>query len=131
VIVLETSALIAVYKREADADRYLRAMAEAGVLVLPATCFVESVMALSHFASAPRDIEQLVDRHGIIISTLDEPIAKEAANAFLRYGKGRGHPAQLNFGDCFSYAVAKHLDVPLLYKGGDFVHTDIKSALPT
>lgn len=130
-IVLETSALIAIYRREADADLYLEVMAEADVLVLPATCFVESVVALSRFASAPRDIEELVDRHGIVISTLDEPIAKEAANAFLRYGKGRGHRAQLNFGDCFSYAVAKHLDAPLLYKGGDFVHTDIKSALPT
>lgn len=47
----------------------------------------------------------------------------------MQFGKGTSHPAQLNFGDCFSYALAKRLDVPLLYKGGDFARTDIKSAL--
>jgi ribonuclease VapC len=52
-----------------------------------------------------------------------------AREAHLKYGKGMGHPAQLNFGDCFSYALAKSLDAPLLYKGGDFAKTDIKSAI--
>ena len=53
-----------------------------------------------------------------------------AAAAFDRYGKGRGHPAQLNFGDCMAYAVAKARDVPLLYKGDDFAQTDVRRALP-
>lgn len=53
-----------------------------------------------------------------------------AANAFERFGKGSGHPAQLNFGDCMAYAVAKHRDVPLLYKGRGFAKTDIRPALP-
>jgi ribonuclease VapC len=55
---------------------------------------------------------------------------QSATEAFERYGKGCGHPAQLNFGDCMAYAVAKHYDVPLLYKGRDFARTDIRPALP-
>jgi ribonuclease VapC len=53
-----------------------------------------------------------------------------AGDAFSRYGKGRGHPAGLNYGDCLSYAVAKQLGIPLLFKGNDFIHTDITSAFP-
>ena len=52
--------------------------------------------------------------------------ADAALDAFSRFGKGQGHPAQLNMGDCFAYAVAKNRRVPLLYKGNDFVHTDVK-----
>ena len=55
---------------------------------------------------------------------------REAVRALERFGKGRGHPAQLNFGDCMAYAVAKVYDLPLLYKGDDFARTDIRSALP-
>ena len=61
---------------------------------------------------------------------LDSSVSKLAADAFFHYGKGRGHPARLNLADCLSYAVAKHLNAPLLYKGDDFIHTDIESALP-
>ena len=60
---------------------------------------------------------------------VDEVVAEIAANAAERYGRGSGHLARLNFGDCLSYAVAKHLDAPLLFKGDDFLHTDIESAL--
>ena len=75
--------------------------------------------------------EALVEFVGVALRVIDVDgnqivIAREA---HLRYGKGLGHPAQLNFGDCFSYALAKSLDVPLLYKGDDFAKTDIKSAL--
>jgi ribonuclease VapC len=65
----------------------------------------------------------------LAIGVFDRMTARMAADAFLLYGKGRGHPAQLNFADCMSYAVAKHLGAPLLYKGSDFAHTDIESAL--
>lgn len=129
-IVLETSAVVAIYKREADVELYLQAITDADVLMLPASCFVESVMALSRFASAVRDIERLLDRHEIGIASIDAPVAKHAVDAFSRYGRGSGHPARLNFGDCLSYAVAKHLRAPLLYKGDDFALTDIESALP-
>ena len=55
--------------------------------------------------------------------------AKVGAEAFRKFGKGSGHPAKLNFGDCFAYALAKQLDAPLLYKGDDFAQTDVRSAL--
>ncbi len=65
----------------------------------------------------------------ILIEDDTASVARLAADAFQRFGKGTGHKAQLNFGDCLSYAVAKSLDAPLLFKGEDFRHTDVKSAL--
>lgn len=128
-IVLETSAIVAIYKREEGFERYLDAISRAESVSMPASCFVESVITLSKFASAKADIERFLDSHEIGLASIDLRIAKLASEAFLRYGKGRGHPARLNFGDCFSYAVAKELGAPLLFKGDDFVHTDIESAL--
>lgn len=60
---------------------------------------------------------------------IDRAVADIAADAADRYGRGSGHPARLNSGDCLSYAVAKHLDAPLLFKGDDFGQTDIRSAV--
>ena len=78
-------------------------------------------------------IEAWIDRflaHGqLVLEPVTENQLKIARRAYVAYGKGMGHPAQLNFGDCFSYALAKSLDAPLLYKGGDFAKTDIRSAL--
>ena len=65
----------------------------------------------------------------LTVSDVTAAHTRIARDAHLRFGKGMGHPAQLNFGDCFSYALAKFLDVPLLYNGGDFAKTDIRPAL--
>lgn len=62
----------------------------------------------------------------IAIIAIDAEIAGRAADAGERYGRGTGHPARLNFGDCLSYAVAAHLGLPLLFKGDDFAHTDVE-----
>ena len=70
----------------------------------------------------------LLERLGIVIVGVDDRLAELAISAFLRYGKGR-HPAKLNFGDCFSYALAKRFNVPLLFKGNDFSQSDIHSAI--
>ena len=121
--------MVAIYRREPDHADYLQAIARAESANLPASCFVESVMVLARHASAKQDIEAFLDKHEISLTPLDAGSAKLAADAFLRFGKGRGHPARLNFGDCLSYAAAKQLGAPLLYKGDDFVHTDIVSAL--
>ena len=122
--------MVAIYKREGDYGDYLQAIAHAESASLPASCFVESIMVLERHASAKGDIENFLEAHEIAVASVDAKVAKLAAEAFLRFGKGRGHPARLNFGDCLSYAVAKHLGAPLLYKGDDFIHTDIESALP-
>lgn len=75
------------------------------------------------------NLDVLVTSFAMTFIPLDEAIARRAADAFARYGRGTGHPAALNFGDCISYATAKHLDCPLLFKGDDFRHTDVKVAL--
>lgn len=71
----------------------------------------------------------LIDTLRIEISAWTRQHADIAAEAFLRFGRGRGHAAKLNFGDCMAYALAKSLDAPLLFKGDDFALTDIRSAL--
>lgn len=74
-------------------------------------------------------MDQLTAVADITFVPMDEAIARLAADAFARYGRGTGHTAALNFGDCIAYATAIHLDVPLLFKGDDFRHTDVKAAL--
>jgi ribonuclease VapC len=74
-------------------------------------------------------MRRLVIRDGVRIAPFEHALAELASAAWDQYGRGGGHRAQLNFGDCMSYAVAKFHDVPLLYKGGDFAHTDIRAAL--
>lgn len=75
-----------------------------------------------------RELDDLIAA-ALSVSDVTADQIRIARDAHLRYGKGMGHPAQLNFGDCFSYALAKSLDVPLLYKGQDLAKTDIRSAL--
>jgi len=74
-------------------------------------------------------VDKFLDRYAVELRSVDETQLRIARIAFDRFGKGRGHPARLNFGDCFAYALAKSLGAPLLYKGDDFAHTDIAAAL--
>jgi len=74
--------------------------------------------------------QRLLRHFGIVVVPFDESFAEIAVDAAQRFGKGRGTKAQLNFGDCCSYATAKALRMPLLFKGSDFLHTDIEPARP-
>jgi ribonuclease VapC len=74
-------------------------------------------------------LQDLMQRASIAVVPFDESVAEAAFDAFKRYGKGRGHRAQLNVIDCAAYALAKTRDLPLLFKGDDFASTDIRSAL--
>lgn len=74
------------------------------------------------------ELQSLIEANGFEVLDWTNELAEAAAEAFLRFGKGR-HPAKLNFGDCMAYALATSLDAPLLYKGNDFAKTDIRSAL--
>lgn len=88
------------------------------------------MVAVGRYGSVGLDkTKALIARSQITITPFTESLAELAAQAFLKFGKGCGHPAQLNFGDCMAYALAKSLDAPLLYKGDDFAKTDIRSAL--
>ncbi|WP_349595723.1 type II toxin-antitoxin system VapC family toxin [Azospirillum argentinense] len=80
---------------------------------------------------ASRGFDTLVDAAGLVIEPVTEEQARTARDAYRRFGRGSGHPAKLNYGDCFAYALSKATNEPLLFKGQDFPHTDILSALPS
>lgn len=128
-MVIDTSALIALLQEEEEAPRFRRLIAGASVcLVSAATQFEASMLALSR--RGERGITELqatftAASAEIVPVTADH--ARGALEAFRRFGKGR-HPAALNFGDCFSYALAHATGEPLLFKGRDFAQTDIKAA---
>ena len=84
---------------------------------------------LSDPACATEVLEEFVEKYSLTLLPVDEEQIRIALEARIRYGRGFGHPAKLNFGDCFSYALAKTLRAPLLYTGDDFTKTDIRSAL--
>ena len=128
-LVIDTSALVAILLNEPDGSKYFKHIASSQA-VLSAVGKVETLMVvLSRAPDEGRErFDFLPERLGIVIVGVDDRLAELAISAFLRYGKGR-HPAKLNFGDCFSYALAKRFNVPLLFKGNDFSHTDIHRAL--
>jgi ribonuclease VapC len=91
--------------------------------------YVEAVMVLEGRRLGSReDLDEWLALRRVEIVPVDLPLARLAADAFVRFGRGR-HPAGLNYGDCFAYALAKHLRAPLLFKGDDFARTDIQPAL--
>lgn len=132
-IVIDTSAIVAVFKGEADAERIARCIDDADALLLSAANLLETSMVLSGLRSALEAgddwLDRLLDEQDVVIEPVTAAQAQLARVAFRIYGKGSGHGAALNFGDCFSYALAKSLDTPLLFKGGDFSKTDIRPAL--
>lgn len=128
-IVVDTSALGSIYRREGDTDILQAAISSADRVFLPASVYVEFSF-LRRYGQTRAWLDRIIAAYGISITPLDAATARLAADAAEHYGRGSGHPARLNFGDCLSYAVAKHLEAPLLFKGDDFRHTDIESALP-
>lgn len=129
-IAIDTSAVVAIALEESEKDAYTDEIALNGGVVGTPTLF-ECRMVLSSKMGrfADRFMSQFIQRPSVhpVPFTLD--MYRVAADAFERFGKGRGHPAGLNFGDCMAYAVAKQHKAPLLYKGDDFSRTDIRSAV--
>lgn len=130
-MIIDSSALIAVLRDEPDALGYARAIAAATERRLSAVNFVESaaVIDASRDPIASRRFDDFMREAGISIEPVTENQARIAREAYRDFGKGSGHPARLNLGDCFAYALAKTLREPLLYKGEDFSRTDITSGL--
>lgn len=129
-IVVDSSAIIAILRNEPERDRLLAALNASAANFCSMVTFVESFMvSTNRNADAPVALHlRLLEDLGIEAAPLDQKQAVLAAEAFARFGKGR-HPAKLNLGDCFSYALAKSLNAPLLYKGEDFGRTDIVAAV--
>ena len=128
-IVLDTSAVIAILKEEAEERHFVDVIVEAERCFLSAVGYFEASMVIigRGVPSAADALDALVRRRGIEIVPFDDDLALGSRAAFIRFGKGR-HPAGLNFGDCVSYALARSRGLPLLYKGTDFAKTDVISA---
>jgi ribonuclease VapC len=131
VIVVDTSALIAIFDREPDAALYADAIAEADSPLISAATLLELhiVMLNRHGGRAGQIVDRLIQDAGFQIEHFTAQHLELAREAYVRYGKGR-NGAGLNYGDCFSYALAKATGLPLLFKGSDFSKTDLVAALP-
>lgn len=127
-IAVDSSALVAIVLGEEDGESMLALMQENYVL-LSAAAQVEAsiVVEAKQGPDAGRDLQLLIDGAVDRIVPVDAEHARVAVDAWRRFGKGR-HPASLNFGDCFSYAIASIHAVPLLFKGEDFARTDVGTA---
>ena len=129
-MILDTSALVAILYKEPEAAAFAQAIHDADVCRMSVANYVELAMVVkSQLGSGGMQQAQAFFRRAAIAI---EPVTIEhgelARQAFLDFGKGR-HKACLNFGDCFSYALAKATGEPLLFKGNDFIQTDIEAAL--
>lgn len=126
---IDTSAIVAILSKEPDATEFANKI-EAAECCTSALVILEAAMRLSSkLRIDPVEVEQriqiLLDEARVTLAPMDARTASLAVKAFADYGKGRGHPAQLNLADCLSYACAKAQGIPLLYKGKDFSHTDL------
>ena len=128
-MIVDTSAVLAILFAEEDADRYELALARAENCRMSVANFLEAAMVVEGRGgtAAGDELDRLVDRAPIQLVEVTAEQTHVARLAWRRYGKGR-HPAGLNFGDCFAYALAEVTQESLLYKGGDFAATDVESA---
>lgn len=127
---MDTSALIAVLLRETGSDSLIRILLTSGTVIIGAPTLLETYqVAKRKLGPAGRGaVDALIQSVGVTVHAWAADHLPLALSAFDTFGKGSGHTAKLNFGDCMSYAVAKSVDAPLLYKGDDFAQTDIRSA---
>jgi ribonuclease VapC len=129
-VILDTSAIIAILRSEPEAKEFAIAIEGAAARRVSAASYVETAIVIdgSRDPIASRRFDEFIQEAQIIIEPINDVHARIAREAYRDFGKGSGHPAKLNFGDCFAYALAKARGEPLLYKGDDFVHTDISPA---
>ncbi len=129
-MIVDSSALVAILFDEADAAVFANAIAAAERCRISALNFIEAAIVVeSQSVSGGQQFDALIRRAAIVIEPVTHEHALLARQAYADFGKGR-HPAGLNVGDCFSYALAKASREPLLFKGVDFGKTDIDIALP-
>ena len=130
-MVIDSSAVVAILFQEPDARMFAAAIEAEPAPVISAASVVEvgAVLLSRKTKGARKDLADFLRESGVQVEAVDQYQAELALDAFERYGKGGGHPAQLNFGDCFSYALAKATGKPLLFKGADFSKTNVAPAL--
>lgn len=130
-MIVDSSAIIAILRNESDAPVFAKQIEQATHCYISAANFVEvsAIVLRSADEKGAEFLDQFMKQSAIIIHPVTVTQAYIAREAYQKFGKGNTHPAHLNFGDCFSYALAKELNEPLLYKGNDFIHTDVLSAI--
>ena len=131
---VDASAIVAILTREVDADELANALDAARSPITSTIAVFEATLGVcrkrhASVAEAQEDVSEFLETAGVRTISISSKEAEAALDAFSRYGKGRGHPAQLNLGDCFAYAVAKTYGAELLFKGEDFNKTDIPPAV--
>ncbi len=130
---VDASAIVAILTREVDADDLANIVDAAAPAITSPIAVFEAAAAICRkrrcsVEQAHAEVRQFIAMADIQVVAISTADADKALAAYSRYGKGRGHAAQLNLGDCFAYAAAKLHDMPLLFKGDDFSKTDIVSA---
>ena len=130
-MILDTSAIIAILRDETEAPVFAKAVEEAAHRRISAVNYVESAAVIdgSRDPIASRRFDDLLREAQVAVEPVTEAQAGIAREAYRDFGKGSGHPAKLNFGDCFAYALAKARNESLLFKGDDFSQTDVADAL--
>jgi ribonuclease VapC len=130
-VIIDSSALVAVVRGEPGADRFFRTLSDRRESKrMSAANYLEAAIVIDGARSpiASRRFDEAVTAAGIIVEPVTWEQAEIARAAYRDFGKGSGHPAGLNFGDCFAYALAKSTREPLLFKGDDFSLTDVAIA---
>jgi len=130
-MILDTSAVIAILRDEPEAAPFAKTIEKAVHRRISAVNYVEAaaVIDAGRDPVASRRFDELLQEAEVTVESVSEAQARIARQAYRDFGKGSGHPASLNFGDCFAYALAIAKREPLLFKGDDFSHTDVASAL--
>ena len=130
-MIVDSSALVAILKGEPEAKLFHRTLHLASNNRLSAGNFLETATVIDAHRDPvlSREFDDLLLALRIVIEAVTESQARIAREAYRDFGKGSGHKAKLNLGDCFAYALARETGEPLLYKGNDFIHTGIASAL--
>ena len=130
-LVIDASALVAIFRSEADGNQLVERIASYATRLMSATTWLEAAMvceSASKREGGGADFDELIRDLSIDVVSFTPEQARLAFEAFKRFGKGRGSKAGLNLGDCFAYALAKEMQAPLLFKGNDFAHTDLQRA---
>ena len=134
-IVVDTSAIIAIFFEEPAAGALLARMAEETLIMMSIASYVEAgTVAAGHKPDDPvralSDLDRLLGILEVVLMPMDPEQARFALHGRMRYGRGMGHGGKLNLGDTFAYALARQHNAPLLFTGRDFDATDIAAALP-
>jgi ribonuclease VapC len=129
-MIVDSSALIAIFFKETDGQALTQRIRSFAEIRISAATYLEISILLDKHRDpvVSSRLSELIEELKLIVEPVTFEQAKIARQAYRDYGKGSGHPANLNFGDCFSYALAREKREPMLYKGDDFVHTDLRSA---